>query len=59
MVAMIPQDTSKNLLRVALLSCDARCTARTAALLEQHRGRPRRFFEVPRRCKRAEMNYAK
>jgi len=39
--------TSKNLLRVADSACDARCTARTAALLGQIGGRSRRFFEVP------------
>jgi len=46
------QGTSKNLLRVALRSCDAPrrrtgCTARIAALLEPHCCRSRRFFEVP------------
>jgi hypothetical protein len=39
--------TSKNLLRVAALACDARCTFRTAAFLDQICGRSRRFFEVP------------
>jgi hypothetical protein len=39
--------TSPNLLRVALSPCDARCTSRTAARLGRHRGRSRRFVEVP------------
>jgi hypothetical protein len=37
----------KNLLSVALLLCDAHCTARTVVILEQHCRRSRRFFEVP------------
>jgi hypothetical protein len=36
----------KNLLRVALAACDARCTSRTAALLSHHCCRSLRFFEL-------------
>jgi hypothetical protein len=39
--------TSNKLLRVGFFVCDARCTSRTAALLDKNSFRSLRLFDVP------------